>query len=759
MEKPAIKISKLVSEADGNIIGDCFIIRPNINLEQKLGVLFGIIEIYNNNDSFTDSFLELISDLKTEYYLPPIDQNKSAEKRFEEALARTNRRVHSAFNQSIEAVDLRTVSAIIGVSWENQLFFSSVGRIKGLFARNKKNGELLLLDVLANSQEEKFKPEPEKFFANISAGELSHQDALIFINEEFLALFSQYELGETILSNEPEDTAKLLDETIKQKVAKKNFYAVSLRLATPQYQEKPLVLKNEIDQPPKLETTANQKINASASVSASTMTAVKKTLPTQHSIDKLIYTQVKTEKYLAPSTMPNWQKIAIIIAKKIQQLAIWSAQKGKIAALAVWSFAKNKYRQKFPANKPELKNNDSGDQVNGQFTSKHQEAEATATIFETALEQEFETTNDTENGINQEQLSGKIIEKIELEDFEESEAQQIESSIAPITNSNTESGANQKQNISNKFNHWINKKIVIFLLLNKLQKLALAIIIILIFLFCQSVVIIGRASDMDNLKTGYGIIAYQVQENLNSAEALNIFNDEAGAVQALKKARELFATIPDRRSTKSLQADLDQKIKEASAKLQKISYQEPTVVLDFNSNSDSADFSGLAKTNGSLWVFNNTNKELHQINISDNASENIGTNLANIKKLTAIDKNNLILTTNDDLFFKYNISQNTSAKVAANKNYFQLKTFPSASPLIDPPLSTSTLSMSENINDYSLLLDSENSRLIIFDKNNILKRQFISDKLKSASAITADIGTKEIWFFSENKIYKLTIDF
>ena len=116
MEPSKIKTAKLALEADGNIVGECFVLTPEKDLDKKLGVLFGIVEIYNINDTFISGLWEAINDLKTEYYLPPFNLERGLEKRFEEAVARANRRIKNAVSQSIEDVDLRNLSAVLGIS-------------------------------------------------------------------------------------------------------------------------------------------------------------------------------------------------------------------------------------------------------------------------------------------------------------------------------------------------------------------------------------------------------------------------------------------------------------------------------------------------------------------------------------------------------------------------------------------------------------------------------------------------------------------
>ena len=58
MDKFNIKISKLSLESDGNITGDTFISRPEGDLGEKLGVIFGLVELSSLPEGFLDDLVE-----------------------------------------------------------------------------------------------------------------------------------------------------------------------------------------------------------------------------------------------------------------------------------------------------------------------------------------------------------------------------------------------------------------------------------------------------------------------------------------------------------------------------------------------------------------------------------------------------------------------------------------------------------------------------------------------------------------------------
>ena len=243
MDKKQIKIAKLAIEADGNIIGESFVAKPEKDLASKLGVLFGVIEMYNVDDNFSHKLLEAVSDLKTEFYLPPYGTQSTPEKRFEESLARANRRLFSAFSESIEPIDLRNINVTIGLSRKNEVYLSQIGHGKAFLFHRKKNWEILVLDILSDEDRPAEKPNPEKLFSSVLSGAVGENDGLLVCNEEFLGYFSQNELARTIDEHAPDEALKYLGDQIREKVAKANFYAIAIK---PEQKEK--LLAEDISQ-------------------------------------------------------------------------------------------------------------------------------------------------------------------------------------------------------------------------------------------------------------------------------------------------------------------------------------------------------------------------------------------------------------------------------------------------------------------------------------------------------------------------------
>jgi len=713
VEKVSDKIVKLTLEADGNIVGESFIVRTDNNSAAKLGVLFGVIEACNINDAFLDGFLNAVNDLKTEYYLPPYNIEHGVEKRFEEAICRANRRIFTAINQSAEEIDLRNLSAAVGLWHNNRVYLSSSGRAKALFFRRKKNRELLIIDILSGNGETRFRPEPERIFANILSGEISNRDALILINEEFLGFFSQKELGEAVLDNNAADAARTINDSLLEKIAKKNFYAVIVTPETaPETKTesiesiKPIIAAStSADQSaPIINRAKSPEPRAEQCIPASP--PQKNNIPTQQSIDRLLFTQVRTEKYLTPSLLPPWQKILLVGWTTIKNSSFFFGRKFK----KYFSAAVKLISERFRAIK--------------------------SSQLKIARDQIITDEND--------QTPADYSENTE--------------SPASTTENIAPSGDQALGGLTGKINYFLNAQIVKYLGLKRGQKIILAAGLVLIFLFSQSIVMIGRSADDSNNSSANGLLAKQIEIQLDSAEAQNIFNDELGALASLKQARELLTRLPDKRSTKSLKAELQNKIKATAGILQKIRYLDnPTVSADFSADPTAA-IVGLAQTGKVIWAYDNANQNLLRFDTADQQLTAVAAPLPPIKQLTAIDDNNLILLA-DGSYYKFNIADGSAAKIKPNKDWFRLKLPGEVSPLIDPTLASSTIAMSTADGNLSFFLDGQNGRIVVTDKNSVLKRQYYSAALAGAGAFAVSTEDKKIRFYNSGKVYQIDLDF
>lgn len=743
MEGKNLTTARLAMEADANIIGSAFVVKPEKTLANRLGVIFGVVEIYNLNDIFVDRILDAISDLKTEYYLPPFD-NKTPERRFEEALTRTNRRISAAISESVHPVDLRNLRLVMGLTLGSKVYLSHTGRSQALFFRQKKDGSLLILNIL-DTGEERPKPEPEKVFSNIISGEITPRDTLLLCNNEFLSLVSQNELGEMLSSTTVEEGSKKLETVLHSQPLKSNYYSVLLKSAD--------LPSTAAAATPATTADSKQRIANTPVASRQSQLTPKESKP-QSSINELLYTQVRTEQYLTPSLMPAWQKFFVLVFKysKIGLSYLWRGLNIAIIWLgrklyAGYNYLANQISKKRAAKAKKIISLDDNPLETEEMPAiEAEEAKASEALDKELTGDEFMSAPALmESDVEQAEVKTEIESKTEIKQKKSLLNWQEKSSSSRL---------------AKQINGWINGLIEKFLLLNMWQKFLLIAGLILLISFSQSVVWIGRSSEVGSPRlSSTAKISNQIKSLVDNAEAQNIFNDEKGAYASLLQADELLKQIPAKRSNQATIDELKQRIDDVRRALRRetnMSSLKPLV--DFSSVVLSANVVGLARVGKYFWVFDNSNAKFYRLDPVTLQWTSATSSIVTAKKLAAMDDKNLIVIAGDNSAYKLTLSDMSTAKFKPSKDYFNIKA-DLKTLIIDPPIASSTISQSAKDGVWQYFLDTTLGRLVILGDKNIFKRQYTGPFIKTGSSFVGSSKDKKFWVLSDNKLYQINWDF
>lgn len=311
MAKFSTRISRLAVELEKDgLWGDSFANHPEKELAEKLGKIFGVAELIDLPDSVLEGFFEILEDLKTEYYLPPWENEYGVEKRFEECLQRANRRINKIINQSVEKIDLANINVLIGLIYKEKIFLSQIGENQAFLFHQKKKHDVLIIDIVKETSKKTGKINPEKMFSNIISGAIGPRDCLFFANQRILEYLSPHEIKEIVSENTALTAVRELEQILNNQATNGNFYAIIIQ--------------------------AEEAIEVEESQTLSPRTVAKeKIVPPQTSIANLINTQEKTEQYLTPSLMPSWQKILILILRQLGIALKFIYKYGRIALVKI----------------------------------------------------------------------------------------------------------------------------------------------------------------------------------------------------------------------------------------------------------------------------------------------------------------------------------------------------------------------------------------------------------------------------------------
>lgn len=765
MEKFSSKIHNLAIQSESDSArGDASITEAEKKLQEKLGTIFSIVELFGTPDEFSDGFFEIINDLKTEYYLPPFDLESGTEKRFEECLQRANRRVSKLIARSIAKVELKDINALLGLVYQNKVYLSQIGKNNAFLFRQRRDRTATIVDIFGQASDKKLKIDPEKMFSNIISGEITLVDQLFFCNDTVLEFLSQLQLSEIILDNDIFSAANWMERELQPHSANNNFYAVIVEPITPTISTEPIsrsIAQTREDQP----------------------------IHPQTSINRLIDTQAKTEQYLTPSLMPNWKKVLILLLIWIRRLAKYTYKYLKIGSIALWGLLQElfiKLKRKI---------------------LKQPLVDSTPIEMPKAVE--------ADNRI--------VAQEDDLTDISDIRIPTESASIKTLPLSG-------KINIFHATSHFLNKHLARFTALSVFQKILFITAFVLIFLFSQSIVMKGQAGgrakliDIDN-------ITQQATEAINSAEAQNVFNDEAGAKESLAQAIELFNKIPDKRKYQEVRTELQNKIDQLSLLLQKMTYiTEPELIADLNNKNAQAQTKGLAKINSLIFTFDNQNQTLYKIDTDKKQTISIQlSGLGTIKKIDALNDKSIVLLNDKNEFYQYDIAGNsTSTKkvltvdtpvadfsvysgkiytLQADKNQvfkhlpagngfnsgstwlkdntpikdasalaigdgiFLLRTAGAISHFVDgklqpsqysattPPMTAPIQIDTDAESNYVYLLDPQNQRVVVYDKNGSTKIQYSSKQFSDIKSMAITSKEKKIYLLSGNQIYGISTNF
>jgi len=304
------KISKLLIEPNNeSVVGDVFIAKVEQEAEERLGTILGLIELFGQPDEFVDGFFEILADLKTEYYLPPLEAEHGVEKRFEECLGRANKRINKLVEESILKVELKNLNVLIGLSYRHKIYLSQIGKNNAFLFHQKQGHQCVIVDIFSQTASKKTRTNQEKMFSNIISGEIGNKDNILFCNDAILEYLSQSQLSEIICDKSISSSVQEIERQLGKK-SKDNFYAVVIQTFEKQQEKMPRVAYNQ-----KAETERN-------ATTAERPETIKE--KPQGSLDKLLNLQENTKKHLTPSLTPNWKKILMLILIGIKKLAIYT---------------------------------------------------------------------------------------------------------------------------------------------------------------------------------------------------------------------------------------------------------------------------------------------------------------------------------------------------------------------------------------------------------------------------------------------------
>ncbi|MEI7498780.1 MAG: hypothetical protein WCK11_05915, partial [Candidatus Falkowbacteria bacterium] len=280
------KLAQLIltpSQKTGTI-GEVYVAQPDSNHEKIAGRLFIVIEMPASTPGGIKFINFLINDFTHNYYqnekliLRERLSTVKIEHIFEAALAKTNKNIADFLHTPSISLNLKTLSATVGVIFESELHFAIIGHNKAFLvypnpkSETGKDYRITEITQRLNSDEPPPSTSHTKMFSNVINGQIPPSGYFMFCNETLPEYLSNKQLTEIVTTLSPAAAIEQMKNLLGQVNAYVSFFA--------------LLIKNTLGQAVPTDRPVVTTIIPQSS---------------QASINQLKSTESTTEHYLAPS--------------------------------------------------------------------------------------------------------------------------------------------------------------------------------------------------------------------------------------------------------------------------------------------------------------------------------------------------------------------------------------------------------------------------------------------------------------------------
>lgn len=266
--RPLIDSLLLYDPNRSSTTANVWVAHPSPSEEAAFGKLFMVVSIDSADRLNHEIISALQEQLKFHYYHSTELKFSTA---FEQALHQTNQHLHRLVIEGIDGwVD--RLHCLVGAIWQDQLIISTAGRMMSYVLRRGRMHDMLGSGVTA--------PNPLRIFSNIVEGQLTDQDSLLFCTPTVLDYFSLEKLRRTIVEHTPAEAVRMLETALLGSEQQLALGALLLKIEG-RVETLPVAVPARLD------------LGRSSTVAP------------QQSMDSLIARERATEQLLTPSVWPS----------------------------------------------------------------------------------------------------------------------------------------------------------------------------------------------------------------------------------------------------------------------------------------------------------------------------------------------------------------------------------------------------------------------------------------------------------------------
>ncbi len=220
MNKHGIQVDKfLIYDPDkSQSTGNVFISHPTPVEEETFGKLLIITDIHSQDRINQDVINTIQEELKKHYYQ---SSDLNIETAFENALQKTNDKLHQLIQDGL-ANWVDKLNIIIAVIKDNQMHITQIGSLHAYLIHGPK-----IVDILEISETPaELEINPLKIFSNIISGQLNPGDYVLFCTASLLDFISLEKMKRTIFGSRPQDSAAYIENLLIDTNQKTTFAAI-----------------------------------------------------------------------------------------------------------------------------------------------------------------------------------------------------------------------------------------------------------------------------------------------------------------------------------------------------------------------------------------------------------------------------------------------------------------------------------------------------------------------------------------------------
>ncbi len=221
------KIGQLILSpvTKNNTISELFVAEPDIEKETLAGRLFILIEIESKRSDGLKLANFLINFINNSYYqnekliLKEKIPSLRIEHIFESVVSRVNKKIIEFLKEEGIKISTGSLNATIGLLYEDEIHFSVAGKNKSLLIYQKNDkGEksYKTIDLTKNGNEEDEEKSSHKIFANVISGSIPENSVFIFSNEALPEYISSKQLSDICTTLPPTSAVEQIKNTLSQ---------------------------------------------------------------------------------------------------------------------------------------------------------------------------------------------------------------------------------------------------------------------------------------------------------------------------------------------------------------------------------------------------------------------------------------------------------------------------------------------------------------------------------------------------------------